>query len=60
MTTTIAVTEETRDMLKRLGSKSETYDEIIKKALAIAQEKLFFERQEYILENEEFVSIDEL
>jgi len=60
MTTTIAVTEETRDLLKKIGGKNETYDDIIRKALAIAQEKLFFERQEYLLEKEEFVSIDEL
>ena len=60
MTTTIAVSEETRDLLKKLGSKSETYDEIIRKALDIAQEKIFTERQERILKTEEFVSIDEL
>ncbi len=60
MTTTIAVSEETRDMLKKLGRKDETYDEIIRKAIAIAWEKLFFERQEEILEKEEFVPIEEL
>jgi len=36
------------------------YDEIIRKAIAIAQEKLFFDRQEEILEKEEFVPLEEL
>ena len=43
MTTTIAVKEETKDMLKSLGSKGETYDEIIR-SLAIAYDE-FLERQ---------------
>ena len=29
MTTTIAVSIETRDMLKKIGNKGETYDDII-------------------------------
>lgn len=43
MTTTIAVKEETKDMLKSLGNKGETYDDIIR-TLAIAYDE-FLERQ---------------
>lgn len=43
MVTTIAVAEETKDLLKSLGSKGETYDEIIRN-LSIAYE-VFLERQ---------------
>ena len=43
MTTTIAVREETKDILKSLGNKGETYDEIIM-SLTIAYNE-FLERQ---------------
>ena len=59
-TTTIAINVKTRDMLKEIGKKGETYDELIKKALEIAKRELFFERQDKILKSEEFVPLDEL
>jgi len=43
MTTTIAVSEDTKEILKNLGTKGETYDEIIKK-MFIAYED-FLNRQ---------------
>lgn len=60
VTTTIAVSEETRDMLKKFGEKGETYDEIIRKAFEIAKMELFFDRQDAILKKGEFVPLDEL
>ena len=60
MTTTIAINVKTRDMLKEIGKKGETYDEVIRKALKIAKRELFFERQDKILKSEEFVPLDEL
>ena len=43
MGTTIAISEDTKDLLKTLGSKGETYDEIIQK-MSIAY-KEFMEKQ---------------
>jgi len=36
--TTIQVTKETRNKLKELGKKGETYDDIIRKLLKLAEE----------------------
>ena len=36
--TTIQLSRETRDQLKELGKKGETYDEIIKKLLELVKE----------------------
>lgn len=38
--TTIAVKEETRDTLKVLGRKGESYDQIIERLLSISKEEL--------------------
>jgi hypothetical protein len=43
MGTTIAISNETKDLLKMLGSKGETYDEIIQK-MSVAYEE-FMEKQ---------------
>lgn len=43
MGTTIAISDETKDLLKNLGSKGETYDEIIQK-MSVAYEE-FMEKQ---------------
>mgnify|MGYP001576584017 FL=1 len=43
MATTIAVSEETKELLKNLGAKGETYDEIIR-MMSIAYQE-FLERQ---------------
>jgi len=37
--TTIEVSVETRDQLKELGKKGETYDEIIRRLLKLAKQK---------------------
>ena len=51
MTTTIAVKEETKELLKRLGNKGETYDDIIVN-LSIAY-KEFLDRQYKRLEKKD-------
>jgi len=37
--TTIELSKETRDRLKELGKKNETYDEIVKKLIELAKRK---------------------
>ena len=37
--TTIQLSRETRDQLKELGKKGETYDEIIRRLLKLAKQK---------------------
>ena len=39
-TTTIAINEETKEMIKNLGTKGETYDEIIRRMSAAYEEFL--------------------
>jgi len=48
-TTTIPLSKETRDLLKRFGRKGETYDELVRRLLTIAEEVEFGERQKRIL-----------
>ncbi len=59
-TTTIPLTKETRDLLKRYGRKGETYDELIRRLLNIAEKVEFARRQKRILEEEEFVTLDQV
>lgn len=59
-TTTIPLSKETRDLLKRFGRKGETYDELVRRLLAIAEEMDFGERQKRILAEEEFISLDKV
>ncbi|RDE10892.1 MAG: hypothetical protein C4K48_12875 [Candidatus Thorarchaeota archaeon] len=59
-TTTIPLTKETRDLLKKHGQKGETYDELIRRLLQIAEQVEFARRQKRILEEEEFVPLDQV
>jgi len=59
-TTTIPLTKETRDLLKRYGRKGETYDELIRRLLNVAGQVEFARRQKRILEEEEFVPLDQV
>jgi hypothetical protein len=59
-TTTIPLTKETRDLLKRYGQKGETYDELIRRLLQVAEQAEFARRQKRILEEEEFVPLDQV
>lgn len=59
-TTTIPLSKETRDLLKRYGQKGETYDELIRRLLELAEQMEFARRQKRILAEEEFVPIDQV
>lgn len=58
--TTIPVKKETRDKLKRVGFKSETYDDIIIKLVEAYKRAVFYDRQRQILETEEFVPLEKV
>lgn len=60
MITTIPVKKETRDELKKIGHKDETYDDVIRKLLKVAEIKKFYDDIEHILNTEEFVPLDKL
>jgi predicted CopG family antitoxin len=57
--TTIPISTEVRDQLKRLASKGETYDDLLRRLVADARARLLYEREKRILETEEFVPLDE-
>jgi predicted CopG family antitoxin len=58
--TTIQITKDTREQLKELGRKGETYDQLINRLVKLAKRTEFFDEIDRIIETEEFVSIDEL
>lgn len=58
--TTIPVSKEVRDRLKRLASKDETYDKLLRRLIEDAEKRILYEREKRILETEEFVSIDDV
>ncbi|OPX71030.1 MAG: hypothetical protein A4E36_00183 [Methanoregulaceae archaeon PtaB.Bin009] len=58
--TTIALSPETRDLIRDLGNKGETYDDIIIRFLKDAGWKHLDTRWNEILENDEFIPLDEL
>jgi len=59
-TTTIPLSKETRDLLKKYGQKGETYDELLRRLLEMAEQMEFARRQKRILADEEFVPIDQV
>lgn len=60
-TTTIPVERETRDRLRSLGKKGETYDEILKRLMSLAAYEEFMDRQyERLKDKKAFVSLDDL
>lgn len=61
VTTTIPVEKETRDRLRSLGKKGETYDAILKRLMSLAEYEEFMDRQyERLKDRKAFVSLDEL
>ena len=58
--TTIPVSPEVRDRLKRLAGKDETYDALLRRMICDAEGRLLYEREKRILETEEFVPVDEV
>ncbi|MHA1719276.1 MAG: DUF7557 family protein [Promethearchaeota archaeon] len=58
--TTIPLKKKTRDQLKKFGHKGETYDTVINKLLSIAEQQEFYISQKRILDEEEFIPLDEI
>lgn len=58
--TTISVKTETKEMLKQLGRKGQTYDDIIRELVERASIKELDRRWNRILEEEEFIPLEEL
>jgi hypothetical protein len=56
--TTIRITTATRDDLKDLGFKDETYEEILRRLVKQARLLAVYEREKRILESEEFAPLD--
>jgi len=60
-TTTIPVERETRDRLRSLGKKGETYDKILRRLMSLAEYEEFMNRQyERLKDKQAFVSLDDL
>jgi hypothetical protein len=60
MATTIAVSNDTKEILRQIGEKGESYDQIIQRLIKLAAIKKLDERWNQILENDEFIPLDEL
>jgi predicted CopG family antitoxin len=60
MGTTIAVSSETKEVLRQMGEKGESYDHIIQRLIDAAKIKKLDARWNKILEEDEFISLDEL
>ncbi len=58
--TTLPVRKATRDRLRTFGKKGESYDEILRRLMEIAEESAFYERQMRILKESRFHSISEV
>jgi hypothetical protein len=56
--TTIQVSKMTRDQLRELGSKGETYDQVLNRLIEMARRSAFFKDVDRILETEEFVPLE--
>ena len=61
VTTTIPVEKDTKDRLRLLGKKGETYDEILRRLVSFAEYEEFTDRQhERLKDKKAFTSLDEL
>lgn len=58
--TTICLRKETKEMLRKLGSKGQTYDEVIRELIERASIKELDAQWNCILEEEESIPLDEL
>jgi hypothetical protein len=58
--TTIQIKKITRENLKKIGRKGQTYDEIIENLLEIGKRVMFFDELDKIADNEEFIPLDKL
>jgi len=61
MVTTIPVEKKTRERLRSFGRKGETYDQVLRRLMTIAEYEEFMTRQyERLKEKNAFVSLDEI
>lgn len=61
MTTTIPLEKGTRERLRSLGRKGETYDQVLKRLISIAEYEEFMTKQyERLKDKNAFVSLDEI
>jgi predicted CopG family antitoxin len=58
--TTISLHKETKEMLRKLGAKGQTYDEVIKELIERASIRELDERWNKILKDEKFIPLDDL
>ncbi|EQB72930.1 MAG: DUF7557 family protein [Thermoplasmataceae archaeon] len=58
--TTIQVSTETREKLKKLGRKGQTYEEVIENLIEISKKAMFFSELDRIADTEEFTPLDDL
>ena len=59
--TTIPLAKETREHLRSFGKKGETYDQILKRLMSLAEYEGFMEKQfERLKDKEAFLSLDKL
>ncbi len=58
--TTIQISKMTRDQLRHLGRKGETYDQVLNRLMEMARKAAFFKDVDRILEAEEFVPLEEV
>jgi len=56
--TTIPVSKEIRDRLKRLASTGQTFDDVLRRLIEDAEPRHLYEREKRILETEEFIPLD--
>jgi hypothetical protein len=59
-TTSIPLTKSTRDLLKKYGKKGETYDDVLRRLIEIAEQVEFFKKQKRILDEEEFIPLEQV
>jgi hypothetical protein len=61
MTTTIPIEKETRDRLRAFGRKGETYDQVLRRLMSVAEYEEFMTRQyERLKDKSTSVSLDEI
>lgn len=61
MTTTIPIEKETRERLRSFGRKGETYDQVLRRLMSIAEYEEFMTKQyERLKDKSAFISLDEI
>jgi len=58
--TTVAVSKETKEILRRLGEKGESYDDIIRSLIEEKKIEKLDDRWNRILEEDDFIPLEEL